>query len=178
MNIAQLQQSWKEERKLIEIYTDGSFKRGSNIGGLGVAALKDNKLIYVYSKQFDNVTNNQMELKAIIHACEIADKYFPDEEVIIYSDSSYCVRSITEWMSHWAKNNWINSQKEEVKNIELMRILYNYFKQDFYHCQIKWLKSHNGDIGNEIADALAQHDDNKFYKLLNDESILIGNTLC
>ena len=151
---------------MIEIYTDGSYKRKTNIGGFGVAAFKNNELLYVYCKHFNDVTNNQMELKAIIHACEWADKYFPDEEVIIYSDSSYCVKSINEWMKTWAVNNWISASKKPVENVELMKTLYKYFNQEFYHVSVQWIKSHNENIGNELADALAQNDSNKFWKLM------------
>ena len=159
---------------MITIFTDGSSRKSSADGGYGVIAFKDEQIIYAHQEQKDNVTNNQMELQAIIHACEFADKYFPNEEVIIYSDSSYCVNSITNWMFTWAKNGWINSKKEQVKNIDLIKTLYKYFSTDFYHCQIQWNKGHNGVIGNELADALATADQQKFLQLIQKNNIKIN----
>lgn len=164
---------------MIEFYTDGSSRKASNTGGFGVAAFRtiNNQpiLVYAHQEQFTNVTNNQMELKAIIHACEIADKHFPNEEVIIYSDSTYCVNSINEWMSTWVKNKWYNSKKQIVENLDLMKTLYRYFSTDFYHCQVKWLKGHAGNFGNEIVDALATQNKAKFLDTINEHSIKVQN---
>lgn len=156
---------------MIEVFTDGSSRKADNTGGFGVVIFKDNIIIYAHQEQFSNVTNNQMELQAIIHACEYVDKFFPTEEIIIYSDSSYCVNSVNEWMYTWAKKNWINSKKETVKNIDLIKTLYKYFSTDFYHCQLKWNKGHDGECGNELADALATHNSIKFTKIIEDNNI-------
>ncbi len=166
---------------MIEIFTDGSSRKSSNDGGYGVIVFKkleDNKsaIIYAYQEQFKNVTNNQMELQAIIHACEFADTNYPNEEVIIYSDSSYCVNSINEWMYGWARNGWINSKKEQVKNIDLMKTLYKYFNTDFYHCQVQKTKAHYGIFGNELADALATTNANKFAQVIKQNNIKIMYT--
>lgn len=158
---------------MIEIFTDGSFRKSTSEGGYGVIAFNNNKIIYAHQEQIKNVTNNQMELQAVIHACEFADKYFSQEDIIIYSDSSYCVNSINDWMHTWARNGWINSKKEQVKNIDLIKTLYKYFNTDFYHCQIQWSKGHNGTLGNELADALATADSNKFVKIIQDNNIKI-----
>lgn len=160
---------------MITIYTDGSSRSSTQSGGFGVVAFNDkNEIIYLYQEQHEKVTNNQMELRAIIHACEWADKVLPQEEIIIYSDSTYCVNSINVWMWNWSKNGWINSKKQQVENIDLMKTLYKYFTKDFYHCQVQWLKGHAGFVPNEIADALATHDANKFAKIISNEDITIN----
>ena len=53
------------------IYTDGSAHPNPGPGGFGVIVLdNDEKIQYIYNKQFEKekVTNNQMELKAILYA--------------------------------------------------------------------------------------------------------------
>ena len=162
---------------MIEIFTDGSFRSSTKEGGYGVIAFQNNKVIYAYQEQMKNVTNNQMELMAIIKACHFADVSYPEEEIIIYSDSSYCVNAVNEWMHTWCKNGWINSKKEEVKNINLMKTLYKYFNTDFYHCQLKKTSGHSGILGNELADALATADSNKFIKLIMKNNINISDLL-
>lgn len=169
---------------MIKIYTDGSYKSSTNTGGFGVAAFDDNKLIYVHREEEKDTTNNQMELKAIIHACNlISDTLigegsdFFKEEIIIYSDSSYCVNSINSWMHSWVNKDWINSKGEQIKNIELMKTLYYYFTQIFCKNQVKveHLKGHDGDIGNELADALATGDSEKFSKIICEYNIDISS---
>ena len=80
---------------MIKIYTDGSAKNNgheNSYGGFGVIILKDNKIIYKYSEFYDNVTNNQMELKALIHAFDYIKNILNEsEEFEVYSDSAYCV---------------------------------------------------------------------------------------
>ena len=52
------------------IYTDGSAHPNPGLGGFGVVVLDNNEnFLYSYSKQFaGKVTNNEMELKAILYA--------------------------------------------------------------------------------------------------------------
>lgn len=156
---------------MIEIYTDGSSRGNPGKGGLGIIILKNNEIIYSYSEQFDNVTNNQMELKAIIYAFEKIINVNKNENFVIYSDSSYCVNMCNDWIYTWAKNDWINSKKEEVKNLELVKTLYNYLKVDFPNFNIQKCHGHSGDIGNELADALASNNEAKFAKIKSENNI-------
>lgn len=159
---------------MITIYTDGSFRASENCGGYGVVAFNDNnELIYAYQEQVHNVTNNIMELQAILHATDFIDENCPDEQVTIYSDSSYAVNSINVWSAGWAANGWINSKKEPVKNLGLIQSLYFYFTKNFQKCQIVYLKGHNENLGNELADALATHDGTKFKALLEKNHVKV-----
>ena len=61
----------------------------------------------ISSPSQDIVTNNQMELTAIINAIEflfeeniVSTQSIPSN-VIIYSDSNYAVRGINEWIERW-----------------------------------------------------------------------------
>lgn len=63
------------------------------IGGIGVVFTKEGKLINTYSKQFTNVTNNQIELLAVIYALSAIKE---TNQVIIYSDSQYVIGCITK----------------------------------------------------------------------------------
>ena len=150
-------------------YTDGSSKGNPGPGSYGVAEydIKSNIIFYIYSEYFKNVTNNQMELKAILHVIKLtaADK---ENSYLVYSDSAYAVNSINIWMWSWAKSNWRNSKNEEVKNIDLVKNLYYlYDNKKTSICQIHKVKGHLGldvkgnidAIGNKIADALATDDE-------------------
>lgn len=159
---------------MITVYTDGSFRASENKGGYGVVFFNENnELIYAYQEQIDNTTNNKMELMAILHTIEIADRCFPDEDMLIYSDSAYCVNSINTWAANWSKNGWINSKKEPVKNQDLIKIIYNYFTKKNCKSQLFHLKGHANNIGNELADALATANKAKIFKILEDNHIVI-----
>ncbi len=156
---------------MINIYTDGACSGNPGPGGYGVVALLDEKPIWTHEEHCEETTNNREELKAVIYAIEqVLDNNIKLDEVVIYSDSSYVVNTCNTWVFGWAANGWKNSKKEEVKNKDLVQILYNYLNTDFLHCQlsIKHIKGHNGTIGNEIADALASGNGAKFQRLMAD----------
>lgn len=147
-------------------YTDGSSKGNPGHGGYGVVEydIKSNIIFYIYSEYFKNVTNNQMELKAILHVFKLAAAD-PDNKYIIYSDSAYAVNMINSWIWAWSKNNWKNSKKQIVENLDLVKELYNYLNINFFNCQILKCDGHSGNIGNELADALAKGDKIKYNNL-------------
>lgn len=153
-------------------WTDGSSKGNPGNGGFGVISIENNTINYKYAEYFDKVTNNQMELKAILHVFKLAaaDK---DCQYIIYSDSAYSVNMINNWIHTWAINNWKNSKKQTVENIDLVKEIYKYLNINFFNCQVVKCNGHNGIIGNELADALATNNLNKFNKIVEKNDIKI-----
>lgn len=141
------------------IYTDGSAHPNPGPGGFGVVVLDNNEnLLYTYSKQFgDKVTNNEMELKAILytffnHGVKIND--WNMNVPIVYSDSNYCVQTFNEWMFNWARNGWIKSDKKIPENLELIQAYYDWYQKG-YRIDLRKIKGHVGHKWNEMADDLA-----------------------
>ena len=137
-------------------YTDGSSKGNPGPGGYGVVEydIKSNTIFYTYSEYFKNVTNNQMELKAILHVIKLAaaDK---ENFYLVYSDSAYAVNSINTWMNGWARNGWVNSKKKPVENLDLIQEIYSYLEFPMENFDLRKINGHSGHLGNELADALA-----------------------
>jgi ribonuclease HI len=75
------------------IFTDGSCRANGN-GGIGVVWIKNGEKVYEYSKGFKNVTNNIMELFAIMVALNSISK--PINSLEIISDSEYSIGVITK----------------------------------------------------------------------------------
>ena len=65
-------------------------------------------------------TNQIGELLAVVLA--LADH--PDVALEIQSDSSYAIGCATTWKKGWQRNNYINSQKKIVSNLEIIRQLH------------------------------------------------------
>ena len=124
------------------IYTDGACHVTTKIGGIGVVFTKDNKLTHTYSKQFTNVTNNQMELLAIIYALSAVREV---NQVTIYSDSQYVLGCITKG---WKRK----------KNAELWHKFDEVYARTLKICpdiKFEWVKGHDASIFNNMADKLA-----------------------
>lgn len=137
-------------------YTDGSSRGNPGPGGWGLIILneQEDKVIFTENDRENPTTNNRMELKAMIAALQYAAEH--DEDIfIIYSDSSYVVNSCNDWIWRWVKNNWRNSKKQEVENLDLMKEIYGYLSRDFFNAEVRKCEGHKGVAGNELADALA-----------------------
>ena len=157
---------------MLVFYTDGACKGNPGPGGFGVISLQENEVLYNYAEYCDDTTNNREEMKAILHVFKLVDFSKVKDTVIIYSDSAYCVNMINDWIWKWANNNWKNSKKQTVENIDLVKELYKYLTIEFFPCQVIKTKGHCGIIENELADALATKDKAKYKKILDKHNIV------
>jgi ribonuclease HI len=91
-----------------------------------------------------------MELTAVIEALSALKR---PSQVVLYTDSQYVQKGITEWIRSWKLRGWKTAAKEPVKNADLWKRLDEIAAQH----QVKWVwvKGHAGHDGNERADALA-----------------------
>lgn len=153
---------------MITIYTDGSAKANgsaNNRGGWGLVVTRDGILLETAAEGCFNTTNNREEIKAVLKAFELAQTKYKNEECIVYSDSAYVVNMCNDWIYKWASNNWLNSKKQTVENLDLVQQLYKYINIDFFNCQVMKCMSHANILGNELADALATNQLDKVKKL-------------
>ena len=149
------------------IYTDGSSRGNPGPGGWGVVVLNEegDTVIFTEYDSEERVTNNRMELTAMLCALGYAESH-PRDQFVIYSDSAYVVNSCNTWMRGWAANCWRNSKKQIVENVDLMQAIWDYLSRDFFNAEIRKCNGHKGDVGNELADALATHDWSKYKTLV------------
>ena len=138
-------------------YTDGSAHPNPGPGGYGVVGVEDEKVVFVRGQQYKGpVTNNEMELKAILYIMLNYGEKCDDwgQPPIVYSDSSYCVNTLNEWMFSWARKGWIKSDKKTPENLDLIQAYYDWYKQG-YRIDLRKIKGHAGHEWNELADQLA-----------------------
>lgn len=133
----------------VEIYTDGACKGNPGPGGWG-AILRFKGQEKTLKGAETLTTNNRMELTAAIKALEALTR---DCQIDLYTDSQYLRQGMTQWLTSWKKNNWKNSQKQPVKNIDLWQQLDVLSKK--HEINWHWVKGHSGHPDNDRADALA-----------------------
>jgi ribonuclease HI len=96
-------------------------------------------------------TNNRMELTAAIMALENQPA---GSTLRLHTDSQYVKDGLTKWIIGWKRNGWRTADRKPVKNQDL------WIRLDALASQrsVKWIwvRGHNGDEGNERADALAR----------------------
>lgn len=145
---------------MIEIYVDGACSgngNAENFGGFGLVAVKDDKSFYELKKGFRNTTNNEMELHGVLMGIKLAKVLLEKHrsEIIIYSDSAYCVNTINQWMGSWASNGWIKkSDKKPPENLAIIKEIYDLMQFE-RAIKVKKIAGHSGHIHNEKADKLA-----------------------
>jgi ribonuclease HI len=135
----------------IIIYTDGSCKSNPGIGGYAaiILGINDNESVTVISGGESHTTNNRMELTAVLQALKHIDEVEFTNPIIIRTDSQYIVRAINE---RWLEN-WITNYFKGIKNQDLWLIMWKYICK--LNVTFEWLKGHDGDKFNEMADRLA-----------------------
>lgn len=134
------------------IYTDGACSGNPGPGGWGVFMQfgEHEKTLKGGEK---NTTNNRMELTAAIKALEAIKPNFQGQ-AILWTDSTYVMKGITEWIHGWKKRGWKKSDKKPVINVDLWKILDQLNSER--EVTWKWVKGHAGIEGNERADELAR----------------------
>ena len=133
----------------VVVYTDGACKGNPGPGGWGVWMVAGAHEKELWGGEA-NTTNNRMELMAVIQALTVLKRRC---KVIIYTDSQYVRKGITEWITGWKLRGWKTADNKPVKNADLWRLLETAAAQHLVDW--RWVKGHSGDPGNERADGLA-----------------------
>ena len=145
----------KTPRKQVELYTDGSWKRGIAAGGWS------SMLVYwphwkLITSSESPTTISRMELLAVISGLESLTEPC---DVKLVSDSAYVVGCVNEWIRIWKKNNWITKNKTPVANLDLIKRLSDLLET--HNVKATWVKAHTNrkdkhSIANRIVDYFAQ----------------------
>jgi len=135
----------------IDIYTDGACKGNPGPGGWG-AWLKSGDAQKELCGGELGTTNNRMEMTAVIEALAALKRPC---KVTLHVDSQYVLKGMTEWLPGWKARGWKTASKEPVKNVDLWQRLDALVNSGEHQIDWRWVRGHNGDPGNERADALA-----------------------
>lgn len=143
--------------KQIEIYTDGACSGNPGPGGWGAVLVYNGKEKELSGSEKET-TNNRMELTAVIMALNALNQPC---EVKLTTDSKYVCDAINKgWVYSWRKNGWKKSDKKPALNVDLWKELLSLLEK--HEVQFIWVKGHNGHKYNEICDALAVKEYQKY----------------
>lgn len=133
----------------VTVYTDGACKGNPGPGGWGAWLRFGEHEKELFGGE-PSTTNNRMELTAVIQALSALKRSC---EVDVYTDSEYVRNGITTWIRGWKSRGWRTADRKPVKNMDLWMALDELAAA--HAVKWHWVKGHNGDIGNERADELA-----------------------
>ena len=128
------------------VYIDGSSKGNPGPGGAGIviknAAIQE--LLSTHGIPLGHVTNNQAEFLALKHALiELKRRCLLELAISILTDSQLVVGVFSQ--------NW-----KARANLELVMEIRKLVKE-FPQLTFAYVRGHNGNPGNELADSLAQN---------------------
>jgi len=135
----------------VDIYTDGACSGNPGPGGWGSVLLYNGHRRELSGGE-RATTNNRMELMAVIQALETLKRPC---DVVLYTDSVYVMKGMTEWLAQWKRRNWRTADRKPVKNVELWQRL----EQAIHRHRVdwRWVRGHSGVPENERADELARN---------------------
>ncbi len=139
-------------------YVDGSsLSNPGGPGGTGFVVLdRERAALRFGGTRFERdgafaVTNNRMELRAVLEALEGLPA---GESVHVVSDSRYVVDALSKWIHGWRRKGWRTAAGEPVLNRDLIESADATARA--LRVRWSWVRGHDGHPVNEVVDALAQ----------------------
>lgn len=154
--------------ELVEIYTDGSAHYQTQYGAWAFIVVHPDGTIENHSAAYEGVTNNKMELMAVLEALDYiikrtsSERQGPIPSYEIISDSEYVVNGINSWRVAWKAKKWKN-----VKNLPLWLAIdtaLGTLTDLEVDLKVTWTRGHDGNKYNEQCDKLAHSEYKKLAK--------------
>lgn len=143
------------KRNHIIIFSDGACSGNPGPGGWGsVIVLPDDSVIEMGAGD-PSTTNNRMEMIASLEALKaLKDVLNP---IDFYTDSTYLIRGITQWIFGWRRKGWKTAEGGDVSNKDIWEELSKVVQARGAEGKIEWKYSrgHIGIPGNERCDEIA-----------------------
>ena len=151
--VAALVLASNQEFDYILIFTDGACSGNPGPGGWGAVVTLPEGEVKELGGSGTDTTNNRMELMAAIKSlAHIRDDQRP---VHLYTDSTYVIRGITQWIWGWMRRGWVNAEGNAVQNKDLWIKLKDIVQDRKVKPAWKYSRGHVGTPGNERCDEIA-----------------------
>jgi ribonuclease HI len=139
----------------IVVFADGAAKGNPGPGGWGVVIVTPNGHVTELGGGERHTTNNRMELTAVIEALRHLRP--TPGPVALYTDSTYVIRGIREWIHGWRRRGWKTAAGGDVLNRDLWESLAALPAARGREGTVAWhyVRGHTGVPGNERVDEIA-----------------------
>jgi ribonuclease HI len=140
----------------IVIFADGAAKGNPGPGGWGVIAVTPSGEVTELAGRVPHTTNNRMELTAAIEGLRWV-RAMPGAAAV-YTDSTYVIRGIREWIHGWRRRGWKTANNTDVVNRDLWEELAALVAARAAAGPVEWhfVRGHSGIPGNERVDEIAE----------------------
>ena len=138
----------------IVIFADGAAKGNPGPGGWGVIVVTPGGEVMELAGRVPHTTNNRMELTAVIEG--LGGVRTMPGRVAVYTDSTYVIRGIREWIHAWRRRGWKTAGGTDVLNRDLWEELSALIgSRARGSVDWRWVRGHVGTPGNERCDEIA-----------------------
>ena len=149
----------------MRIFTDGScINNGKSNAKAGFAVwFPEHRELSAAARVPDSEaqTNQRGEMRAIERAVTILEQNgFQDEDIVIYTDSDYCINCLTKWITNWVSRNWKTVEGKDVLHRDLIESTSNRLTK-FKSYRFHHVRAHTGgaddlSVNNDIVDKMAR----------------------
>lgn len=139
------------------IFTDGACSGNPGPGGWAAVLVSPLGKVRELGGGERQTTNNRMEMTAAVEALRLLAKVksLSTKDVRLYTDSTYLIKGITEWIHGWKKRGWKNGEGKDVSNREIWEALDEVIRTNGFRVEWLYIPGHEGYPGNERCDVIA-----------------------
>jgi ribonuclease HI len=136
------------------VFSDGATKGNPGPGGWGAIVATADGQVTELGGGAAHTTNNRMELTGAISALTFLQSV--DGPVAVYTDSTYVIKGIREWVWAWRRRGWKTAEGKDVLNRDLWEEM-SALVTARGTSEIEWhyVRGHVGTPGNERVDEIA-----------------------
>lgn len=140
---------------LLEVFSDGGYLSRVKVGGWGAVLIKNNQQVDTDLGACKASSSLEMELLAAVNALELVESSLKtNKNIVLHTDSKILIEGLEGKIALYQQQNWHHPSGRAVE----FRGLWERFLQltQRLNVTVKWVKGHNGNIGNQLADKLAR----------------------
>ena len=149
----------------MRVFTDGSCLNNGKVGAkAGYAVWFPDHKEWSHAQRVPDTepqTNQRAELSAIACAVSVLERQgCTDEDLVIYTDSDYSIKCLTQWIPGWIARKWKTAEGKDVLHKDLIQRIstgLSHFKSHRFH----HVRAHTGggddlSVNNDIVDKMAR----------------------
>lgn len=144
----------KSDFESIIIFTDGACTGNPGPGGWAAVIVTPDGHVTEIGGSNPDTTNNRMEIVGALRALRAIEER--TEPAVIYTDSVYVIKGITEWIWAWRSRGWKTAGGDDVSNQDLWKEMLPLASgRKEFGLEWKYVRGHTGVPGNERCDEIS-----------------------